>query len=188
MIFGLILGFSLNVAFADDIKPLINEKKIGGILEENVDRVFYPYLGLGGSAFVLIPYAANISLGTRVVKEGQMIGLDISGNYTATFISQYVFGKIMTPFYFSENSKNSYFMGPFITFGLENIFEGYEQIFAQKRDSLLAITGICIGKNIATDSKLSFWQIGANMRRLNMSHKENSAIWPTMTFQYGIGF
>lgn len=184
--FGVILGFILNIAFAEESKPLINEMKIEGVLEEKVDRLAYPYIGVGGSAFVVIPYAANISLGTRVVKEGQMVGLDISGNYTATFVSQYMFGKVMTPLYFSENSKNSYFMGPFVTFGLENFFE---EFIDQQRNSFVAITGVCIGKNILSGNRLSFWQVGANMRRYNVSEKKKSSIiWPTMTFQYGIGF
>lgn len=181
-------GLMFNLAIGDEIKPLINEKKIEAVYEEKVDRVAYPYVGIGGSGFIVIPYAANISVGTRVVKDGQIVGLDISGNYTATFVSQYAFGKIMAPFYFSQDAKNSYFMGPFVTFGLENIYDGFEGIIDQKKNSFLAITGIGIGKNIAKGNRLSFWQIGANMRRFNVSEKEKSTIWPTMTFQYGIGF
>ncbi len=142
-------------------------------------------MGVGGSAFVVIPYAANLSLGTRIAKEGQLVGLDISGNYTATFVSQYMFGKILAPFYFSQDAKNSYFMGPYITFGQEHMFQ---ELIGEKRDSFLAITGVSIGKNMMSGNRLSFWQIGANMRRYSVRHKEENLIWPTMTFQYGIGF
>jgi hypothetical protein len=184
-IFVSVLGLLLNSVIAEEFAFPQESRKIEGVLEEKVDKSVYAYVGVGGSAFVFIPYGANISIGARVAKEKQLLGLDISGNYTITMVSQYIFGKVLAPFYFFEDAKNSYFLGPFVTLGFENTID---PIIKVKGNSLLAITGLSFGENTTTGNKLSFWQVGANMRRLNLSHKEESVIWPTMTFQYGIGF
>lgn len=186
----MILAFLPVIALAIEppIPPSSASYSLQNIPTEVKEKTSYPYVGVGFSSLVIVPYAMNISLGNKWAKPDQFVGLDGSLNLTSTFISQYVFGKIGVPFYVSpKEATNSYFIGPFIASGVNYQFEETSPEFA-KGFSWLTIAGVSVGRNIEQDGKLSFWQLSANIRRFNMGPQIKSSPWPTLTFQYGIGF
>lgn len=151
----------------------------------------YPYIGAGASAFVVVPYGANLGLGARVIRPYTPIGFDGSLNFTSTFVSHYIFAKGMVPLFIDPTDvKNSYYVGPFGTIGINNVYSDIDdKIFGPKGNSLLSIVGIAFGKNMEGDGRVSFWQLGANIRRFGTDFsKSNTSPWPTVTFQYGVGF
>ena len=152
---------------------------------------FYPYGAVGLSSFVVLPYGANVALGVRTIETKKPLGIDLSLNYTTTYISQYIFGKVMTPIFLQySNVENSFYLAPFVTFGWDqswNQFD-FDRENVRKKSALLAITGISFGHHkVTNEDNLIFWQVGANIRRFDVT-EQTSTFWPTMTFLYGRGF
>ncbi|MCH9611756.1 MAG: hypothetical protein S4CHLAM102_02290 [Chlamydiia bacterium] len=155
-------------------------------------KATHNYFGVGFSALTVLPYAANIGMGTRVAIPGKPLGADVSLNYTSSFFSQYIFAKGMLPIYLNPQSpSNSWYVGPYATAGYNRSIN--EKVRLHKNDTgLLVISGFAIGKQKATNENLSFWQIGGNITRylFRFAGENSNEVdpLPTFTFQYGVGF
>ena len=160
-------------------------------LKESIPRQeksFYLYAGVGFSAFAIIPYAANISLGGKIGRHDSILGLDTSINFTSTYVSQYIFGKLLMPLYFNPDKvTESFYFGPFVTAGFNQQFKTMSQELP-KGNSFLAITGVSFGRNMISGERLSFWQLSGNIRRYSPDIRLENSTWPTLMFQYAIGF
>lgn len=152
---------------------------------------YHPYFSVGVSSMTIIPYGANLSLGTRLAKPNQIVGFDSSINLTSTFISNYAFVKGMMPLYFNtENVSSSFYFGPFATVGVNYQYTGSAEFLGPKGLSMLSVMGLSFGKNISNaNGSMSFWQLSTNLRRFDTNFKHSStSYWPTWTFQFGFGF
>jgi hypothetical protein len=151
---------------------------------------FYSYVGVGFSTIAIVPCGANISIGSRYAKNPIPIGIDQSINFSSTFASQYIFAKTLVPVYFSpRNIANSFYAGPFATIGYNNQLDDPFNKNLPPEKSYLLVNGFTFGKNIDHHLKISFWQISANLRKYKLTGiQTKTSIWPTLSFQYGIGF
>lgn len=152
----------------------------------------YSYVGAGFSTFVIIPYSANLSIGARKARPDNAVGWDISLNYTTSYISQYTFAKVMAPIYAnSQEPISSYYFAPYLCLGYNTSQVNVHDFDFNKGrySSALLVTGMAIGKNFKVGDKLGFSQLGINIRRFDiMDARAKSSAWPTLTYQYGIGF
>ncbi len=154
---------------------------------------YHPYLGAGVSVFVYgsqyqisFPYSANAAFGARQTIPNHRMGFDLSINYTATFVSHYFFGKGMLPVYLNkENPEESAYIAPYLCVGF-NQYYTFGTDLKNSDSGLLAINGIAFGKNYLVNDKMQFFQVSANISRLDLPG--SWMLWPTLTFQYGMGF
>jgi len=142
--------------------------------DQTITRPIRPYLDVGYSKFLILPYGVNAGAGIRTTIDGAPFGIDFSINQAFTPISSYTFVKTMIPIYLSRKDPGtSRYLGPYTTFGRE---------YPNKEN--LMIGGIAYGKNSSPLGLLTFTQVNINLVQV----RSKIEFFPSVTIQAGIGF
>ncbi|MCH9611757.1 MAG: hypothetical protein S4CHLAM102_02300 [Chlamydiia bacterium] len=137
------------------------------------EKSFHNYVGLGTSTYVVIPYAGNISLGTRYAQPGYLIGLDASLRIDGSVAFESGLLQLAMPLYFSPNKiHSSWYIGPSLGLGIYHVrMDGWPSFVPRIDPKIL------VGKQFMRNDRISFMQVVA------------APFTPTLfEFQYGIGF